>query len=83
MRWQVRREQTRQPKFGDRPADVVRWVVRMYEPLGTARLYIGEPVTFGALHTAVNYARGRCALHYYARRRGARAAASGAPIEHR
>ena len=68
MRWLVRLEPVRQPRFGETHRDVLRWVVRPYQVWGGKRVWAGKGVEFPTLTAAHRYATGRAVIHYYARR---------------
>lgn len=69
MRWLLRYEPVRAPKFGETRRDVSAWVVRAYLVRGGRRVFVGERTVLPNLTMAHRYATGRAVIHYAGRRR--------------
>ncbi len=69
MRWLIRYEPVRAPKFGETRRDVSRWVVRAYLVRQGRRVFVGDKVAFSTIVQAHRYATGRAVIHYASRRR--------------
>ncbi len=69
MRWLIRYEPVRQPKFGETRRDVSAWVVRTYLVRHGDRVFVGSKVAFSSASQAHRYATGRAVIHYAGRRR--------------
>ncbi|WZH36271.1 MAG: hypothetical protein PIR02_16105 [Microbacterium enclense] len=63
VRWLVRQELIREPRFGETKRDVLRWAVRQYVQIDGTRTY-SYPTYFGAPGPAAEEARRRCADRY-------------------
>lgn len=66
MRWLIRLEPVRTPKFGETRRDVSEWVVRSYLTSSTApdRRKLSEPlVSYPSLTSAHNWARAASIIH--------------------
>lgn len=64
IRWIVRREATRAPRFGETRRDVVQWAVRQYIPLADGKRVFGYPTFYRTLTHAADAARRRCTERY-------------------
>lgn len=63
VRWLVRQEVVREPRFGESKRDVLRWAVRNYMQTGTTRAY-GSPTYYRSPGPAIAEAQRRCAERY-------------------
>ena len=66
VRWLVRQELVREPRFGETKRDVLRWTVRQYLRLdGNRRIHtFSAPTYYRSLAAAIEEARRRCAERY-------------------
>lgn len=65
MRWLVRREPVRQPRFGENARDVVEWTVHPYLTLASGERAFLEPVaSFPGLRAAHAHARRESIRHH-------------------
>lgn len=74
MRWLIRYEPVRTPKFGETRRDVSKWVVRAYVMQRGTRVFVGDRIAFDTIAQAHRWARGRAVIHYHGDRRSRRAA---------
>lgn len=64
VRWLVRQEIVREPRFGESKPDVLRWVLRQYIQLDRKNRTFGSPTYYRAAGPAIEEARRRCAERY-------------------
>lgn len=74
MRWLIRYEPVRAPRFGETRRDVSKWVVRAYVIRNGNRVFVGDLISFPTIAQAHRWATGRAVIHYYGDRRSRRAA---------